>query len=178
MARKRTELSAAAKKTIAKMLERGATAEAVSKALKADGISVSTSTIARRMREVRGAVAAPRVSASESLRKEYADAADAAGFDEDEDEELPELEKIPPDADIRQLDRWIRRVDKMGKIAGAKGDLHGMGQMGRLLKGLHEAKLKATPPSKDDPRDNPDRQATIAEMRKKLHLYIDQALGK
>lgn len=105
----------------------------------------------------------------------YASAAAAA---EDSPEDLPKPDAIPEDVDLEQIKRWLERAEMIGRVAFAKGDLAGMGQMGRLTSALLEAKRKATPPEKEDPKDNPDMAKVAAEARAKLHKYIDQALGK
>lgn len=184
MPRKRKELGARIDKMIASLIARGGTGKSIAAALKAKGVTgVSSRTIDRRIREVRGSVAPPRVMVTESLRESYAKAvrdeeASDGGDDSKESTSLPEVGAIPDDVSVEQIEQWIERADKMGRIAYAKGDLQGMGQMGRLTASLMEARRKAKPPDDDDPKDNPDMVKVATEARAKLHKYIDQALGK
>jgi hypothetical protein len=184
MARKRDELPAAATRKLKSLLKRGGTAKSITEALQASGEDVSVSTVSRRIREIRGDVAPPRMTPNAALRAEYASALEKADADaneeeeEEEGDELPAVDAIPKSADLEQVTAWLRRAERMGKIAYAKGDLQGMGQMGRLTKQLLEAKERLIPPEKPDPADNPNLAKLAAEARAKLHLYIDQALGK
>lgn len=179
MPRKRKELGPRIDKLIASMIARGGTGKAIAAALKAKGITdVSQRTIDRRIRDIRGSVAPPRVTVADSLRESYAAAVrDEESDDPKESTSLPEADAIPEDVSIEQIEQWIDRADKMGRIAYAQGDLQGMGQMGRLTASLMEARRKARPPEVDDPKDNPDMMKLAHEARAKLHRYIDQALG-
>lgn len=169
MARKPTALTTNAKRKIKAARSRGRTAKQI-----ADELGVSESTVARFVRTLPG-TSSP-VTAGASLRAEYARAV-AEGEDEEPESELPGEDEIPEHVDLRQIDGWLQRAEKLGKIAFAKGDVESLGKMGRLAKALLEAKRRATPPEKEDPKDNPDRAKFAKESVAKLHRYIDQALG-
>lgn len=173
MPRKKREFSAKVEAQISAMATAGGTAQAISKALRAAGVKgASPATVGRRLRELRRGVTTPRAGSRAELRAAYASP-------EQTDSPLPETpEAIPEGTALSQIERWLKRAEAMGKIAVEKGDLAGMGQMGRLTSALLEAKRKATPPDKDDPKDNPDMGAAAARARATLHKYIDQALGK
>jgi hypothetical protein len=179
MPRVRTALGAKTEKKIAALMARGGTEKSIEKELRAAGITgVSASTIGRRMRELRGAVAPKRVRASSKPTAVYADP-DAAPESSDGDNPLPKTpESIPEGTDVSQIDRWLKRAEFVGKTAAIKGDIAAIGQMGRLTSALLEARRKATPPEKPDPKDDPDMGAAAARARALLHKYIDQALGR
>lgn len=179
MGRKRSDLGPSVEKRIASLMARGGTAVSISKALAAAGKKVSTRTIGRRMRELRGDVAPMRVSASTSLRASYAAPEASEPESEASDAPLPAApEEIPEDTDLRQIERWLQRAEAMARKAVNLGDLAGMGQMGRLTSALLEAKRRATPPEKADPNDHPDMVAAAARAREMLHKMIDRAIGR
>lgn len=184
MPRKRSELGANVDKRIAALMTRGWTAEAIAKELQAKGTDVSTRTIGRRMRELRGDVAAPRASSSPTRREHYAmpdpasPAPPASESKDDVDEALPGADEIPEEANLAQIERWLKRAEAMAQKAMALGDIAGMGQMGRLTSALLEAKRRATPPEKADPNDRPDMVAAAQRARDMLHRMIDQAIGR
>ncbi len=173
MPRKKRAFSAKVEAQITTLMGAGGTAAAISKALLASGVKgASPATVGRRMRELRGDVRAVAAGSRAELRAAYA-------APEPADSPMPTSpEAIPEGTALSQIERWLKRAEAMGKKAVAKGDLAGMGQMGRLTSALLEAKRKATPPEKDDPKDNPDMAAAAARARALLHKYIDQALGK
>lgn len=173
MPRTKREFSAKVEAQITALMTAGGTAQAISKVLVAAGVKgASPATVGRRMRELRTGPPAPRAGSRAELRAAYA-APDAG------DSPMPTSpEAIPEGTALSQIERWLKRAEAMGKKAVAKGDLAGMGQMGRLTSALLEAKRKATPPEKDDPKDNPDMASAAARARSLLHKYIDQALGK
>src|SRR5262249_53141987 len=130
MPRKRSELPSAAKRKLRSLLARGGTAESITAALRADGVKVSESTIKRRIRELRPEASPRRPSSSEARRAEYASAVaappDAPSRDEEDDDDpsdLPTPGAVPDNAPLEQIDRWLARAEKIGRIAYAKGDL-------------------------------------------------------
>jgi len=181
MARKRTDLGARAEKMIAELGAGGASAAVIAKALQTAGIKrTSEATIKRRLLELRGPVRAARGTAAaekDALREEYSKAAAAEPEPESTAEDLPKGDAIPADASLDQIERWIRRADTMGKAAFARGDLEGMGKMGRLSAALMEAKRKATPDAKEDPNDSPDMRKLGEEVEARFLKYIDDVLG-
>lgn len=183
MPRKPMDLGPRTEKKIASLMKRGGTAESIEKALRAAGIKgVSRATIGRRMRELRGSVAAPRVSADAARRAHYASpeqSAEPPAPDSQSEEDMPTTpEAIPEGAHIAQIDRWLKRAEVMGQKAAELGDVAAIGQMGRLSKSLLEARQKAEPLDKNDPKEQPDWLAAAARARVLLHRYIDKALGK
>lgn len=177
MPRKRTEIGARAEKKIAELIARGGTAQSIAKALRAAGVKgVSERTIGRRMKEVRGAAKAPRGSKAEAanaLREGYAAAAAGVKTGVDDGEDLPKPDEIPADAELVKINEWLARADTLGRAAFAKGDLEGMGKMGRLTSALLEAKRKATPPEKDDPNDSPEMRTLGEQVEARLLKMVD-----
>ncbi len=168
MARKRTNLGAKTTKRIKAGAKTGATAKALAAELAADGEKApSARTVSRRMLEERG----PRKNRAKKLSAPTPPSTEG----------LPPLPKsadeIPETADLTTLDFWLARVNQLGEIAHAKGDLAGMGTMGRLATALLEAKRKATPPEKPDPNDSPDMRELADLVRSRLHKLVDQVAG-
>lgn len=154
---------------IAKQAAAGDTAETISKALRASGVKgASPATVGRRMRELGGADASRRVRSSAALRAAYAEAAA-------DDEPLPDA--IPEGTDLAQIERWLERAEKMGKVAAKKGDLPGIGQMGRLTRMLLEAKIRATPPEKPDPSADPEMLKLAQQVETRLLKYVDDIVA-
>lgn len=184
MPRTKTEISARAKKKIEQLVARGGTADSIAKALRAAGIKgVSARTIGRRIAELRGPTRAPRGTAraaADALREEYSAAAAAAddeqaadAGDSADEGELPDPKAIPENADLDQINAWLKRADTLGKAAFTKGDLEGMGKMGRLTSALLEAKRKATPLEKEDPNDSPDMRKLGDQVEVRLLKIVD-----
>lgn len=164
MARKRNELGPVVEQQMVDMLSRGGTAQSIFDRLSAQGITgISVPTIQRRMRELRAGIRSsgprPVPATSEAVRV------------------ITAVEEIPPDATCNDLDQWIANVTARGKIAEANDDLDGVVKMGRLYTALIEARRKATPPPVIDPNDSPDMVALGAEVAKRFHKMIDQAVS-
>jgi len=179
MPRKRSDFSAAAEKRLIALMAAGGTAATISKALLAAGVKgASSATVGRRMRELRGDVAPKRVLAPRGARAdrraEYATPDDSIVGDSP----LPSTpEEIPEGTALSQIERWLKRAESMGKIAVEKGDLAGMGQMGRLTSALLEAKRKDTPIEKEDPTESPDMQKLALQVEVRLLKYVDDIVG-
>lgn len=88
----------------------------------------------------------------------------------------PSADDVPDDADPTTIDRWIEMADKAGRQAEARGDLAGIGAMGRLLARLMSDKAKFAPPEEPDPNDNPDMKALGARVAEKMHELIDKVV--
>lgn len=162
MARNRTELGPNVEARILSGVKRGETAAQVSAAL---GGVVSRATVGRRMREVRGPVAAPRVSVAS---KPAPSAAQVAV------DEVPE--EVPEDTPLGQIDAWLALVDEaIDKVGPGSADenLPLFGQLIARASALSETRRKATPPERADPNDSPDMVALRAEAARKWHEMID-----
>lgn len=163
MARKRTALTPEQDARIEAGIRRGETADQVAAAL---GGVLSSRTIGRRMREIRGPVTsratqrgpegAPPTSRPTSTTS------------------LPSApEDIPDDASLTQLDGWIEMAEEAIELARNGGNLPLLGQLLRVVTALAETRRKATPPAKPDPNDSPDMIKLGAEVAARLHEMID-----
>lgn len=168
--RKRTDLGTDGDAIVRAGIARGQSAEQIAGALEASGISVSPRTIARRVREMRGAV---RVSSlTPPVSRPTTPSADVdAPLPEDED-------AIPDGASVTQLDHWIRQAQTAVDTAEAEGNLPLMGQMLRVAASLAETRRKATPPTPPDPNEHPDMVALGSQVAARLHKMVDLVAGK
>lgn len=164
MPRKRTELSPLHEARLVALAGAGRTAEEIAAALAAEGVTgLSRATVARRLLDLRGA---QRVRGKAS-RPAPVEAPPLPATPED----------IPEGTDLETIERWLETAERMARKAEADGNLAGLGAMGRLAKGLLEAKRRATPPTPPDPNANPDMVALGAEVAKRLHKLVDDAAG-
>ncbi|MCL2777730.1 MAG: hypothetical protein FWD73_06970 [Polyangiaceae bacterium] len=165
MARKRTVYGPDVEAKIRSGLERGQPAEAIAKELTAAGVKgASRATIDRRMREMRGRTASPRLFLGRRVA-----ASDVPS------PPLPESpEDIPSDADPDTIGRWIALAEQKGQDAANRGDLAGFGAMGRLAATLLEHRRKAAPPPRVDPNERPDMIAAKERARADFHRLIDR----
>lgn len=176
MPRKRNDFTPKDEKRLAGLMASGGTALSISKAMLAAGVKgASPATVGRRMRELRGDVAPKRVAKSSATPpSDYAMSDDSIVSDSP----LPSSpEEIPAGTALSQIERWLKRAEAMGKAAVGKGDLAGMGQMGRLTSALLEARRKATPVEKDDPTESPDMQKLALQVEVRLLKYVDDIVG-
>lgn len=165
MARKRTDWGERADQRLTELLRRGGTAESIAAALAADGIAVSSRTIGRRMKEIRGPVAAPRVTSAGRVESAVARVAVDA---------IPE--DVPENTPLGQLDAWIEQVgEAIDKVAPGSIDenLPLFGQLIARAAALSETRRKATPPSRPDPNESPDMRKLAKEVAERLHKMVD-----
>lgn len=165
MARKRTELGPDVDRQIAALTRRGGTAESIAATLSAAGVAVSPSTIGRRMRELRGPVAAPRAIASSKASSPLPRAAVDA---------IPE--DVPENTPLGQLDAWLEQVtEAIDKVAPGAVDenLPLFGQLIARAAALSETRRKATPPAPPDPNENPDLRRLAKDVVERLHRMVD-----
>jgi len=172
MARKRAELGAESETRIAVGIHRGETAEQIAAAL---GGSVSSRTIGRRMREIRGPVQSPRPGAKSPAAevvyspppRDRESRPDVAG-------NLPASpDEIPEGASLPELLSLLERCKSALASAEADKNLPLVGQMIRVAASLSETIRKATPPKQVDPNDAPDMVALRVEAARKWHEMID-----
>ncbi len=163
MARPRAQLTADQEARIVDGMRRGETATRIAATI---GGSVSASTVGRRMKEIRGPLAAPRVTT-----KQLASATTSA---QKAVEDVPE--DVPENTPLDQLAAWIDQVtEAIDKVAPGAVDenLPLFGQLIARAATLSETRRKATPPAKPDPNDNPDMRRLAADVLKRLHTMID-----
>ncbi len=172
MPRKRIELSAAAEDQMRALMAKGGTVESISKALRAGGASeASPATIARRMAEVRSSVNAGRVA-----RREAATPPPPSPPAEPEPALPSSPDDIPEGTGLETYDRWLARAERMAVDAEIDGDLKAIGNAGRLVGFLLEAKRKATPKPVADPNEHPDMVALGAQVEERFLKMIDLVL--
>jgi hypothetical protein len=156
--RKRTELGSDVEARIALGVRRGETAAQITRAI---GGAVSSRTIGRRVREIRGPVQAHRPS----VRSAPTEAAPAS---------LPSApDDIPDEASLPDLYALLERCKTALAQAEADRNLPLVGQMIRVASSLSETIRKATPPKQPDPNDAPDMVALRVEAARKWHEMID-----
>lgn len=194
MGRKRSELTPAQEAKLRALMARGGTVETNTAALRAIGVDISPATVARRMRELKGAVNAERAERMRAraapppapipnplkappLAKAGKRSAKKPKASEPPPPALPmpiTPEGIPEATDPRTLDRWIETANRMGHQAESEGDLDNLAKMGRLVAALLEHRRKATPPEEPDPNEDPDMIAIAESVVKRLHDYVDK----
>lgn len=156
--RKRTELGPDVEARIASGIQRGETAEQIARAI---GTSISSRTIGRRMREIRGPVQSPRPGAA-PVPPPSAPAP------------LPTSpEDIPEGASLPELMSLLERCKTALGQAEFEKNLPLVGQMIRVAASLSETIRKATPPKQADPNDAPDMVALRVEAAKRWHQMVD-----
>src|SRR3990167_2387134 len=173
MGRKRIDLGHDAEGQIRALMARGGTVESITAALTEGGVAgVSKATVARRMAEMRQGVNAGVAA----RREERAGTAAPAAVSPPPASEpaLPaSLDDIPEGTGLDTYDRWLERAERMAVDAEIEGDLKAIGNAGRLVGLLLEAKRKATPIPKSDPNDNVDMVKLGAEVAERLHKMVD-----
>lgn len=179
MARTRTVFTPETDTLIRELMARGGTAESISKALSAKGVrGASRSTIGRRMAEVRGPVSGG-LAYPPGFASELAAAGDPpveAGADSDASGELPPTGDEVEGADAGTLANLLERARKAGRAAAARGDLPGVGAMGRLELQIQVEMRKAQPPPIADPNDDVDMVKLGKEVAARLHKLVDQVV--
>lgn len=157
MARKRTELTPDQDARIVSGVKRGDTAEQVAAAL---GGVVSSRTIGRRMRELRGPIASRASSAPTP--------------DVGRPPPVPTSpDEIPDGASLPELADLLRRAKALLADAEDEKNLPLAGQMIRVCSQLAETIRKATPPEQADPNDSPDMVKLGADVEKRFLKMID-----
>jgi hypothetical protein len=158
--RKRVELGSDVEARIALGVKRGETHGQVAKAI---GASISARTIARRMREIRGPVQAPRHGAKPAAATETRAATP-----------LPTSpDEIPEGASLPELTGLLDRCKSALTQAETDENLPLVGQMIRVAAQLSETIRKATPPKQADPNDAPDMVALRTEAARRWHEMVD-----
>lgn len=156
MGRKRIELTPTLEAEIKARTARGESAQVISTAL---GGALSTATIERRQRELRGG-ASPKGVPPASAALEGAD--------------VPE--EVPEGTPLVMIDRWIARVEKGAAAAEAQGNLPALSSLAMRAASLAEARRRAMPLPKVDPNENPDMKALAAwgekELLKRVHALF------
>lgn len=171
--RKRKDLGHDVEALIRALMARGGTSESIARALAASGVrGVSRATIDRRMRELRGPVAAPRAQRAGSRRSAPMPRPAPPPPAPMADDELPSEDAIPETAGIANLRRWLALADRGGRAALERGDLGTVGVMGRLIVALSAAIRKATPPALPRLEDQPDMRVVAERARAKLQTMI------
>lgn len=189
MPRTRKELGPKHERLLLDLMARGGTIEQNTAGLRAAGADVSAATVGRRMRELAGDANASR---AEKLR------AAAGAVPKPKPTRKPPPAPPPPpspaatgaagpaifslpgsdgeiqDADTATLDAWIASVQRFGQVAETSGDVRALGELGRLLATLLEAKRKRKPMEKADPNDDPDMRALGAKVAARLHDYVSK----
>lgn len=186
MGRTKTTWGADVEERIRQGIARGRTAAEISRELSAAGIKgASRATIDRRMRELRGKSAPPRVPRARASAPPKVDAAPSPAPSTppvpspDEAPPLPSsVDDVPEEVDLTTLDRWIVMADNAGRVAEAMGDLAGIGAMGRLLARLLADKARFAPPKVEDPNDHPDMKMMGARCVERMHDLIDKVAPK
>lgn len=143
------------------------TASQVVTELRAAGASVSRTWVAARLRELRG----PRRHRGSSTKARPPKAPAPPPLPESPD-------AIPAEVDLDTLNRWIAIADRAARKAEADGNLGALGTMGRLAKGLVEARRRAMPPPAADPDADPDMRALAEQTVKRLHELVDLVAGE
>lgn len=156
--RKRIALGSDVEARIALGVKRGETHAQVTKAI---GASISSRTIARRMREIRGPVQAHRSGSRPS-----APSAHAAPLPTSPDE-------IPEGASLPELTGLLDRCKAALTQAELDENLPLVGQMIRVAAQISETIRKATPPKQADPNDAPDMVALRTEAARRWHEMVD-----
>lgn len=171
MARKRTDHGSDFDTKVEALMRRGGTAESIAAALSAGGVDVSSRTVGRRMRELRGPVAAPRAFAAPQRR--------AATAARDVVEDVPE--EIPETTPLGQIDAWLALVtEAIDKVApGAiEENLPLFGQLIARAAALSETRRKQTPPTKADPNDHPDMIRLATEATERWREMVALVVGE
>lgn len=160
MSRKRIELGKDAEARIALGITRGESVAQVAKAT-----AIPPRTVARRMREIRGPMKAPRAGAKTTPQSaptsSHAPPLPTSPDDIPEGASLPELKGL--------LDRCKSALTQ----AETDENLPLVGQMIRVAAQLSETIRKATPPKQADPNDAPDMVALRTEAARRWHEMID-----
>lgn len=159
MARKRITITPVISAEIDARILRGESCTAIAAAL---GGGLSASTVARRIREKRGA--------AQSSRQKVP----PVGEPSTDEETIGE--GVPDGADAAIAERWLQRVERSAIAAQAAGNLAALGTMGRLVATFLEHKRKATPIKPPDPNEDPDMFAARERARNRFHELISKAL--
>jgi hypothetical protein len=139
-----------------------------SAAVVARTLGCSLATAKRRMAELRKGVPAARAekratAPSVSLPSTRAKLPDPDG-------------EIPEGTTLEQIGEWLKlakdEIDAAGKIPGSEPET--IAKMVRLAATLLALQVKATPPAKPDPNDNPDFMAAAERVRKRWHDLLEK----
>jgi hypothetical protein len=135
-----------------------------SAAVVARTLGCSLATAKRRMAELRKGVPAARAEKRAAAQPALAPKASAA---------LPDPDgEIPEGTTIEQIGKWLRLAEE--EIAAGKGEPDTIAKMVRLAATLLALQVKATPPPKADPNDNPDFVAAAERVRKRWHDLLEK----
>jgi hypothetical protein len=130
------------------------------------GCDMSRATLARRMREKRGAVGPPQVQGPRAKPKPADLAVSGDPLPEDPDE-------IPEAATVPELTQLLARCNEALRKAEVAGNLPLVGQMIRVAASLAETIRKATPPERADPNEHPDMVDMGKRVAERLHKMVD-----
>lgn len=176
MARPRKKLSQAAEDRMRVLMAKGGTVTEVAETLSREGLCTAASaTIGRRMAEMRAEVHAARVARRGASAEASPPPAPVAAVESEPD--LPRTpDEIPEGTGLETYDRWLARAERMANDAELDGDLKAIGNAGRLVGFLLEAKRKATPKPVEDPNEHPDMVRMGAEVEARFLKMVDLVL--
>ncbi len=137
---------------------RGESAETIAQAL---GGTVTDRTIRRRMRELRG------------LQKKSVRSARSSVSTASEESSPPDLDATAANLE-GALDRILAQAERAFALAEERKNLTAIGQMGRLVVMIQEAKRKSAPLPKPDPNESPDMVQLASEVAARFHKLVDQ----
>ena len=204
MARKRIELGAVAEDQIKALMTRGGTAQSISAALTAGGVTgASVATIGRRMQELRGDVnaarAARRVTASGGpvpgaggastwgppSRVDTASKAPLGGAEAPRcpapGPAVPVLPgdpgDIPENTPLAELTMLRAQCKDAIETASTDGDLQILGTLIRTQAHVEGLINRATPAKAPDPNSSPDMVKLGEEWEARMHKMIDLVCG-
>jgi hypothetical protein len=163
MGRKRIDLGNDADARIVASMVRGESAAVVARTL---GCSLATAK--RRMAELRKGVPAARAEKRGASPKLPATTPRA---------KLPDPDGvIPEETTLEQIGEWLKLAKE--EIAAASltpgSEPETIAKMVRLAATLLALQVKATPPPKPDPNDNPDFVAAAERVRKRWHDLLEK----
>jgi hypothetical protein len=159
MGRQRKDLGSDADARIVASMVRGESAAVIARTL-----GCSAATAKRRMAELRKGVPAARAEKRAAAPPALAPKASAT---------LPDPDgEIPEGTTIEQIGKWLKLAEE--EIAAGKGEPDTIAKMVRLAATLLALQVKATPPAKPDPNDNPDFMAAAERVRKRWHDLLEK----
>lgn len=161
MARKRRDVGGATDKRIKELLTASRTLDDITETLAREGKTLGRTTVARRIRELRGVVKKKPVAVEVAVAEVP----------------LPQsVEDIPEDTPLAVYDEWIKVATRFRDVAVANGNLEGIGKMGRLVTTLMESRRKAVPPEAPNPDDQPDMVHLGAQVALRLRQKIERII--
>lgn len=167
MGRKRTEFGTITDAEIRTRTERGESAETIATAL---GLQDQTRTIRRRQAELRGK-AGPIPLAGPPAQPGGSGLASPPGRARTEVEDVPD--EVPEGTPVEQLDRWIRRLEKMADAAEVAGNVAGVASLSAKMAAMSSLRHRVAPLPKADPNENPDFISLGEQVEKRLFTLID-----